>query len=619
MIERFLRRLTVRGRIVIWFIALALLLALPIPLLVADRLFLVDRLQQVTDVEARAERLLLRVSTRVESSRVNLARYLQDFVPSATEALDDVEQAIQFLTEAQDLITPADQKTATTLVLAKLVDHRALIGDVIDARGEETGQSFVRLVFEVNRLGNEIGQQIEQIVRDSEARVAEANQNVFAETQRRLVFLIASYVGVLISGLALAIAVARSITRPVAELREGAEAFRQGQMDTSIPVAGTDELSLLARTFNQLTTELSASYLELEQRVAERTQELGRRTALLEASAEISQAATSILETDRLLRQVVELIRERLNLYYVGLFQVDHSHMWAVLQAGTGEAGRAMLARGHRIRIGEGMIGWCIAHAQGRIAPFAEEDAVRLDTKELPHTRSEAALPLRSRGQILGALTIQDTRPNAFDEDTITVLQTMADQVAVALDNARLFAASQAALEAERRAYGQLSREAWSALLRARPDWGYRYSQKSISSVDGPWRPDMLQAARSGQSIQENDVDNPTLTVPLKVRDQVVGVLSFDKDERGARWTIEETALLETLADQLGLALEAAQLYFDSQRRAQREQLQRQIIEKVRAAPDIDAIARTAAEELVKGLGGARGFVKLSPSRLNDE
>jgi GAF domain-containing protein len=99
----------------------------------------------------------------------------------------------------------------------------------------------------------------------------------------------------------------------------------------------------------------------------------------------------------------------------------------------------------------------------------------------------------------------------------------------------------------------------------------------------------------------------------------VVGVLSLSKGKGGSRWTTEEAAVLETLAAQLGQALDSARLHQDTQRRAQREQLQRQIIEKVRAAPDIDTIARTAAEELVKVLGGARGFVKLRTRPLNDE
>ncbi|NIV38224.1 MAG: hypothetical protein GWN58_55050, partial [Anaerolineae bacterium] len=94
----------------------------------------------------------------------------------------------------------------------------------------------------------------------------------------------------------------------------------------------------------------------LEHQVAERTRDLARRTAYLEATADVGRAASSILETGQLIEEVVELIRERFDLYYVGLFEVDPGREWAILRAGTGAAGRAMLARGHRIRVGDGMI-----------------------------------------------------------------------------------------------------------------------------------------------------------------------------------------------------------------------------------------------------------------------
>ena len=116
------------------------------------------------------------------------------------------------------------------------------------------------------------------------------------------------------------------------------------------------------------------------------------------------------------------MIRERFGLYYVGLFELDPGGEWAILRAGTGEAGSAMLARGHRIRVAEGMIGWSVEHGQSRVALAADEDAVRLATAELPETRSEAALPLRSRGRVRGALTVQHRQPGAFDPDTLAVL-----------------------------------------------------------------------------------------------------------------------------------------------------------------------------------------------------
>ncbi len=407
---------------------------------------------------------------------------------------------------------------------------------------------------------------------------------------------------------------ARSIAIPLANLTETATQIAAGDLERVAKVEREDEVGTLAQAFNSMTIQLRELIGSLEQRVAERTRELERHSAYLEASAEVGRAATSILETDRLIQQVVELIRERFDLYYVGLFLLDESGEWAVLQAGTGEAGQAMLARGHRIKVGEGMIGWSIANARARVASEVSEDVVHLATVEVPETRSEAALPLRSRGQVLGALTVQSTQPDVFDQDTIIVLQTMADQVAVALDNARLFAESQAALEATRRAYGELSRQAWIELLRAQPNLGYRSDEHGVTGAGDIWRPEMEQALQKGQTVQISDSQshppNP-LAVPIKVRGEVIGVLDTYKPDGAGRWTSEEIALLEALADQLGMALESARLYEDAQRRAAREQLTREITDKMRRAAGVEGIVRTAVDELSRVLGTSRTFVRL--------
>jgi PAS domain S-box-containing protein len=182
---------------------------------------------------------------------------------------------------------------------------------------------------------------------------------------------------------------------------------------------------------------------------------LERRAVQLQTAAEVSRAASSILDPDELTQQAVSLIRERFDLYYVGLFLVDQTGewtgepgRWAVLRAGTGEAGQRMLERGHRLEVGgESMIGWCIANKQARIALDVGEEAVRFENPFLPETRSELALPLVSRGKAIGALTIQSSQEAAFSDEDIAVLQTMASQVANAIENTRLFV--QAQLRAE--------------------------------------------------------------------------------------------------------------------------------------------------------------------------
>ena len=263
------------------------------------------------------------------------------------------------------------------------------------------------------------------------------------------------------------------------------------------------------------------------------------------------------------------------------------------------------------------MIGWSVEHGQSRVALAAEEDAVRLATAELPETRSEAALPLRSRGQVIGALTVQHRQPGAFDPDTLAVLQTMADQVAVALDNARLFTESQDALETTRRAFGEMSRQAWRQLLRPRQEWGYRYAHQTVSPVEGERPPVMLRAERAGQTVRWDGQQAVSLAIPLRVRDEVVGVLGFRKGE-GETWTEEETDLLEAFAAQLETALEGARLYQDVQRRAAEDRLVGEMTARLRATMDVDTVLQTAVREMGSALGIEKVELRLENPQSQD-
>ncbi len=172
-----------------------------------------------------------------------------------------------------------------------------------------------------------------------------------------------------------------------------------------------------------------------------------QRALQLQTASEVSRAASSILNAEELLPQAVELIRARFGFYYVGIFLTDETKRWAVLQAGTGSAGQQMLANKHHLEIGgNSMVGQCILTRRAQIALDVGEEAVHFDNPLLPLTHSEIALPLTSRGRIIGAMTIQSDQPAAFTVDDITVLQSMADQIANAVENARLYEQAQTAL-----------------------------------------------------------------------------------------------------------------------------------------------------------------------------
>ena len=405
------------------------------------------------------------------------------------------------------------------------------------------------------------------------------------------------------------------ITTPIVNLARTAEQIAAGDLRLEAPVMQEDEVGALSRSFNLMTSRLRQSLTDLEQQIGERTAALGLRSAYLQAAVEVSRAVTSVLDPDILIQQVVDLIRERFNLYYVGLFTLDDTGDWAVLRAGTGEAGRTMLARNHRIKVGSGMIGWSVANQQPRIALRAELDETRLQNPILPKTRSEAAIPFRSRGRVIGAITIQSDQPDAFDEATVAVFETIADQIGVALDNARLFAESQEAYESLSRAYGEQTLQGWVKLLQANPTLGYRCDADGVVFREADWLPEMEVVYARGDVVTGSLADGILSTeaapqetgesfigVPIRVRDHIIGVINGYKPARGGRWQDDEIAFLRDVANMVGITLENARLYEDTQRRAEGERITAEVSARIRESLDVDTVMQAAVVELQRVL-----------------
>ncbi|MFP4344905.1 MAG: GAF domain-containing protein [Anaerolineales bacterium] len=600
MIERFLRRISVRRRILAAFLVLIIILASLLPLVwIAVNTGLSD-VQSLVNVDARKDRLLLQAAVRVASSRANMLRYEQDLVFSPTDALMDVDEAQQLLREASVLIQDAEQQAEVTRVIGLLAEYRAHIGRIVDHRSREEFIEAALLQLDARNLGHDLEVNIQRIVSDSEVRMAETNVRIRNLIQRRLLGGGLIVGGALLFAFVLALLIERSVTIPVNRLREGAEAFAARRSELQLPVTGQDELSLLAQAFNDMTSELSRSYHELEERVEMRTRDLTRRTAYLQAAAEVGRTASVILDVEQLVKIVVSVIQERFDLYYVGLFLRDETGQWAVLKAGSGEEGEAMLARGHRIRVGVGMIGWSIAHAQARVALEAEIDTVRLATPELPETRAEAAIPLRSRGRVIGALTVQSGQAGFFDGAMVAALEVMADQIAAAIDNANLFEESQTTLDTLRRVYGEMSQEAWMEMVKERRQLAYVAGKDGVAPVEGKGQTG--RGANVGEGTPQVE-DGTTLVVPLKARGEIIGALRLRKGSDSRDWTSREINLVNTLVDQLGMALESARLYQDTQQRAARERLVAQVTAQMRESLEVDKVLQTAAREIGRSMG----------------
>ena len=356
--------------------------------------------------------------------------------------------------------------------------------------------------------------------------------------------------------------------------------------------------------------ELEEQRERLEETVEARTQDLTRRTRYLEATAATARETASVLDLQELLVRAVNLITAQFGFYHAGIFLMDANREWAVLQAASSEGGQRMLARHHQLQMGVGIVGYVARQGRPRIALDVGEDAVFFDNPDLPETRSEIALPLRARGEVIGALDVQSVEPGAFRDEDVTVLQTLADQIAVAIDNARLLQQAQESLAAERRAYGELSREAWRDLLQAESELGFFSREEETVPAGELWRPEMERAVQTAQTTLD-DEDGTRLAIPIRVGDQVIGVVDGRKHEGSGRWTEEEVELLEAMADQLNVALEGARLYRDTRRRAAQEQLVGQVTGRFRETLDLDRVLRTAAEEIRQALGLAQFTVRL--------
>jgi signal transduction histidine kinase len=334
-----------------------------------------------------------------------------------------------------------------------------------------------------------------------------------------------------------------------------------------------------------------------------------RQAKLLEAAAQVGHAITSLLDLDALFSQVVDIICDTYGFYYAGVFLIDpHQPSFAVLRAGRGEIGRKMVEQGHKLAIADtSMIGWCINHRQARIAPQAGQDAIRFRSLMLPETRSEMALPLAVGDQVIGALTIQSAVESAFGEMDITSLQAMADQLAIAIQNAYLHAQAQrrarlleAAAQVGRNVTSILSLD---ELLPKTVDiicdtYDLYYAAIFLEDETGQWA--MLRAGygEAGRIMLEREhklevadksmvgwcvrhrqarialdvgqeavrFDNPLLpktrsemALPLLVGDQVIGAVSIQSEQKAA-FSPEDINSLQAMADQLAVAINNAHL-----------------------------------------------------------
>jgi GAF domain-containing protein/HAMP domain-containing protein len=418
-----------------------------------------------------------------------------------------------------------------------------------------------------------------------------------------------------LAAIAAALGLTQLLVAPILGLARTSERIAHGDVEATADVRTKDEIGYLADGFNIMTARLRDLITGLEERVAERTQALERRAVQLQAAADVGSTAARLRDLDELLRQVTRLISQRFGFYHVGIFLLDERSEYAVLRAANSEGGQRMLGRGHKLKVGQvGIVGFVAATGQPRMASDVDEDTEFFNNPDLPLTHSEMALPMIAGKKTLGVLDVQSTQQAAFSEEDITTLKVLADQLVIAIENARLFTENQNALDAARRAYGQMGREGWQRLLReARTDLGFiSLGEEEVRPASGDVSPELIQTLRAGEPVLGSSA--ATLYLPVQVRGQGIGAIRLDKKAARGSWSDEDVALARALAEQLGTALESARLYNDISQRAEREFAISEIVSKIGSSIQLDTILRTTVQELGQVLGDTEVILQLGTS-----
>ena len=315
-----------------------------------------------------------------------------------------------------------------------------------------------------------------------------------------------------------------------------------------------DDLTVSSRTSSAiLDTDGVGLYQQMSANIEKRVAE---RTHGLELAWEISRLLTQkTTDLNVLLKEAVDLIRERFNLYYIQIYLADAAGRALILRAGTGEMGAELLRRGHRLLVGPGSInGQAAAQKHSLIVKDTKQSADYLLNPLLPNTRSEMAVPLIASGQVLGVLNMQAEQPDALNESNLAPFETLAGQISIAIQNANLFAEAEEARSEVQAQVRRLTERGWREFLDAierGQKVGFAFDQQDVVP---------LQANDLSESTLEN-----ALNVPITVTNEQIGVIQLG-DELNRVWTGRETEIVQAAARQLAQHIENLRLLAQADR-----------------------------------------------------
>jgi len=378
--------------------------------------------------------------------------------------------------------------------------------------------------------------------------------------------------------------------------RTGLERFRLDQVQT------------INRDLEQLTGTLELRVDERTHQLEVANQQISSRITQLEAITRLSESIAQLQDLSEVFPQTTELINKFFGFYHVGIFLIDSQGEFAVLQAANSEGGRRMLARGHQLRLGTGVVGYAALTGTPRIALDVGKDAVFFNNPDLPETRSEVALPLKSRAETIGILDVQSREAEAFSNNDLLILTTLANQVAIAIENARLLTETRAALVQVQAVYDEFTRAEWSRTVARLEQPGYRYNAGRIEMLEKSIKaPEVLEAIQNGEivsgSTNGSKGRSSAVAVPVKLRGEVIGIIHIESNNPSRHWLEDEVSLVGAVAERAAVAMENARLFQDARRRAVKEQSISEATARISSAMNIENILQATAEELERVLG----------------
>lgn len=431
-----------------------------------------------------------------------------------------------------------------------------------------------------------------------------------------------------------AIFMSEVISRPIRKLSVTAEKITAGDLNAYASVNTRDEFSFLANSFNTMTERLRNLISNLEQRVADRTQELENqnqtlvfRSKQLRTISEVAQNIASVQNLDMLFSQITDLISERFGFYHIGIFLLDERGEYAVLRAANSQGGKKMLARQHKLKVGQvGLVGYATGSGKPRIATDVGEDSVYFNNPDLPETRSEMALPLSSGQKTIGALDVQSKVSNAFSPEDIELFSILADQIAIAITNNNLLAETARALIEMQSLHQKYLKQEWAKETAKKEQKSFLYTSRGISAQEKLTLPEIEQVVETGEPYLEvstnNGSKNPvqTMAVPIRLRGETIGVIHLkEENQNDISWGESEINTVQKVSEQIAVALENARLFEQTVRRAERERKVLEITSAIRATNDPDKMIEIAVNALQQHLGATKAQVILNKTRFNPE